>query len=112
MPSSLASYAPDSLIIAARLAVLVPDPTPKIQAMWDGLQTALANYDLASISSLSSEGISRSLNFDAARTQVAEWHAAYQAAIAAAALPTDADPILTASPMGFTVTHSRIPLRS
>jgi hypothetical protein len=112
MASSLASSAPDPAIIAARLAVLVPDPTPQIQSLWDGLQNALAQYDLAAISSLNGGDVSRSLNFDAARIQVAEWHAAYQqaCATAAAALPADADPILLQSPLGIFTTRSRIPL--
>ena len=112
MASNLASYAPDQAIIAARLAVLVPDPTPRIQALWDGLQTALANYDLASVSALSSEGVSRSLNFDAARAQVAEWLAAYDQAVAAAAaaLPADADSMLLASPLGIFTRRCNVPL--
>lgn len=111
MATSLPSYAPDSAIIAARLAVLVADPTPQITALWNGLQKALTAYDLAVASSLSSEGVSRSMNFDAAGKQVAEWFAAYQSACATATLPADADPVLSREAMGFHVAFSSVALR-
>jgi len=112
MATSLPSYAPDPAIIAARLAVLVPSPTSQITSLWNKLQSALDAYDLAVVSSLSSEGISRSMNFDAAAKQVAEIHAAYQSATATAALPAGADLVLTGSAMGFHVSHSSVSLRS
>ena len=111
--SELSSYEPSAAIIEARLAVLVSEPTAKIQAMWDGLQSALEAYDVATIASLSGEGQSRSMNFDAARVQVAEWLAAYKAAVEAEAtdLPADADPVLSRQPMGHTFSHAYVDLR-
>ena len=107
--SELSAYAPSVVIIRARLAVLVPEPTQREQALWDGLQGALEAYDLAGVSSLSGEGQSRSMNFDALRVQVAEWLEAYEQE--STVLPVDADPVLLRTPMGHFVSFSRIPLR-
>ncbi len=110
MATSLPSYAADPAIVAARLAVLVASPTAQITALWTGLQRALTTYDLAVASSLASEGVSRSMNFDAAARQVVEWHAAYTTATAATALPADADPELLQGTWGRHWRQNGLPL--
>ena len=102
----------DPVIIRARLAVAPgTGATARRLALWAGLIAALAAYDAATISSLSSEGVSRSMDADQAARVVAEWLIAYETETAAGDLPTDADPNLLGTPLGWTVLHSAVPLR-
>ncbi len=107
----------DPVIVRARLASApavvspVTDSYTRLLSLWAGLTAALAAYDAATISSLSSEGVSRTMAADQAGKVVAEWLVAYETETAAADLPEDADPNLLGTPLGHTVTYSAVPLR-
>lgn len=99
----------------ARRVVLGTAPTaPVLLGLWNGLVGALGVYDLAVMTSMNAEGQSRSMDFDAARVQVAEWLGGYEAELAATAgeFPADADPVLLQQPMGHFVSFSAVPLRT
>lgn len=102
----------DPLIIRARLAAAPgAGASARLLALWAGLTAALAAYDAATISSLSSEGVSRTMAADQAGKVVAEWLLAYETETAAGDLPVDADPNLLGTPLGYTVVHSAVALR-
>lgn len=101
------------LVLAVRAQIYTGTPAEPIPRLWLSLQTAITNYNMAVASSLSSEGINRTMDIDAAREQVIIYYTAYRDALAAAAvdLPAGTDPVLLERPMGFVVDHSYSPLR-
>lgn len=106
---------PDSSIVRARVLVLGTAPSvAAVLAAWNGVKGALAGYDAAVAAvSLSSEGVSRSMDVDAAQRNVVEWLMVYDTVLAAQAEDAveDADAVTLGPAMGHTVDHSGVILR-
>ena len=107
------AYTPADPVIIAALTVGIPaeNASAQINALYAKLQEKIEVYELAVAESLSSEGINRTLNVEAAAKQVGEYLAAYQQVTAATGLPAATDPVLLQNPLGHTVDHSYQPMR-
>src|SRR6478735_3969942 len=106
------SISPDpEIVLAVREVKYTGTPADPIPRLWDSLQQAIVNYNMAVASTLNSEGVNRTMDVDAAREQVLIYFRAYREALAAAGqLPAGTDPVLLAKPMGHVVDHSFAPL--
>lgn len=101
-----------TLILAYRAVQYSGSPAEPVPTLWLKLQTAIGNYEAAVASSLSSEGIQRTMDLEGAREQVIVLYHAYTQALAETAteLPAGTDPNLMQRPMGHTVQHHFVQL--